>query len=428
MAKTAGYELLQIWEANKGKKMDYIVNIPGVEDLIKKEIRAYNFRIKYQKIDTPTLLYRDFKRQWKSGITKVDFEKNWLKKFGEYYLVQPPKEQYNKKRKNVSSNDIVKIKKPKVEPIDKYRKAYEEAMNDMKDRGLYPKNYTDKYKKIYEDYFDAIRQYNQLKLDKQGDIKRQLQYVRQLEKLEYNPNLIEKETVRLKNIINNPKIIEIDGKKIFEADIDTYLKAQEENNIQKEKDLREALSNILKTEDPTKIRDMYDMDYDELLQLYKDIVGNKWEKETNSLQSPEYFEKEHKNIEDIKDLFVDNDVEDILEYIMGDENLKTNTYIDNFYRALRKDMDSGNLYSPGDMEKIDELIDLIPNNRKKWVFTDNDLELNEWYHVDIQAKYDGQTQGEYLIEKLVDVIIKDIKYWNIKDSEKKKILNKIKDL
>lgn len=428
MAKTAGYELVQIWEANKGKKIDYILNIPGVEDLIKKEIRAYNFRIKYQKIDTPPLLYRDFKRQRESGITKVNFEKQWMKKFGEYYLVQPPKEQYNKKRKKVSGNDINKVKQPKVEPIDKYRKAYEEAMNDMKDRGLYPERYVDKYKKIYEDYFDAIRQYNQLKLKRQGDIKGQLQYIRQLDKLEYNPNLIEKETVRLKNIIKNPKIIEIDGKKVFEADIDTYLKSQEENNIQKEKELREALSNILKTEDPTKLRDMYDMDYDELLQLYKDIVGDKWEKETNSLQSPEYFEKEHKTLEDIKDLFADNDIEDVLDYVMGDENLKTNTYIDNFYRAIRKDMDNGSLYRPGDMEKIEKLLDLIPDNRKKWVFTDNNLELNEWYHVDIQAKYDGQTQGEYLIEKLVDVIRKDIKYWNIKDSEKKKILNKIKEL
>ena len=427
MAKTAGFELQQILEKNKGKKIDYILNIPGVEDLIKKEIRAYNFRVKYQKLDEPTLLYRDFKRQWKSGITKIDFEKKWLKKFGAHYLVQPPKEQYNKKRKNVSGNDIVKVKQPKVQPIDKYRKAYEEAMTEMKSRGLYPEQYIDKYKKIYEDYFDAIRQYNQLKLDKQVDIKAQLQYIRQLEKLEYNPNLIEKETVRLKNIINNPKIIEIDGKKVFEADIDTYLKSQEESNIQKEKELKEALSNILKTEDPTKLRDMYDMDYDELLQLYKDIVGDKWEKETNSLQSPEYFEKEHKTVEDIKDLFKDNDVGDILGYIMGEENLKTKTYIDNFYRAIKKDMDNGSLYSSGDMEKIEELLDLIPDNRKKWIFTDDRLELNEWYNKDPETYYEG-TQGEYLIEKLGDVIKEDIKYWNIKDSEKKKILNKIKDL
>ena len=168
------------------------------------------------------------------------------------------------------------------------------------------------------------------------------------------------------------------------------------------------------------------MTYDELFDLYKDIVGNKWKNENNSLQSPDYFKKEMKTEEDIKEMLKDNDVDDIIQLALKDNDLKTDVYIDNFMRAIRKDMDNNNLYGPGELNEIEDLINLIPKHRRKWVFLDDRIELEEWYSKDPEEVFYDQTKGEYLIKKLKEVIKDDLDYWNIPEEQKKEILNRLK--
>ena len=118
MKITAGYELGKLLAENRGKRLEDISKIQGFDKLIKKEIKAYNFRKDYQKKDLPNLFYSDFKRQFERGMTKKDFEKNWLNKFNEYYKIQPPKEQYKQKGKRTTGG-IPKMKK--LSPKTKFK-------------------------------------------------------------------------------------------------------------------------------------------------------------------------------------------------------------------------------------------------------------------------------------------------------------------
>lgn len=397
-AKTKGMILQDILTENKGVRLDTLrKKYKDFDDLVYHEIRAYNERLRYHKIDKPRLSKTDYNKALHSGLNRQDFNKKYLSKFESHYKQSP---------KKTPIRERVKVNIPK-QAQEEFKRAYTD------DYGLTYNNLILEYAKAVDKYNTLVKGKDKIKLSESWD------------KLDYDFKKMEAETRRLRAIAEDPTQIKVDGEKVWKSDIDTFKVYEDRSNEEKESELKDALIKLLRKTNPSLIPEVYNMTYDDMYKMYSDLGKKEYEDEDTAFKYPEYYKKEFTSEDEIKKILKDSkDGKAILRQVDSIKDFETNTYINNFMRGLKRDIGEGFGYTRQDLKSIQDILDLIPYQHLDDVLLDDRLEMGLWYHSEEDSFSDSK--GEYIKDKLKEVVLERINYWYLDDKQRDYIISELK--